>query len=110
MLENGRLRAQLSKERESETVPDFFPVVKVFTPDAKCVWLLTALDPDEPDLAFGLCDLGMGYPELAYVRLSELEAVRGPRGSRVKRDPYFRPKHPISKYAEDASKHGRIRH
>ena len=45
---------------------DFKPVVKLFTPDAQCTWLLTELDPDG-GLAFGLCDLGMGEPELGYV-------------------------------------------
>ena len=50
------------------------PVVKLFTPDASATWLLTELDPADPDLAFGLCDLGLGCPELGYVRLSELES------------------------------------
>lgn len=39
---------------------DPFPVVKLFTPDGGATWLLTELDPDDPDIAFGLCDLGMG--------------------------------------------------
>jgi Protein of unknown function (DUF2958) len=34
---------------------DFKPVVKLFTPDAQCTWLVTELDPDD-GLAFGLCD------------------------------------------------------
>jgi Protein of unknown function (DUF2958) len=34
---------------------DFKPVVKLFTPDARCTWLLTELGLD--DIAFGLCDL-----------------------------------------------------
>ena len=53
------------------------PVVKLFIPDAGATWLLTELDPKGPDLAFGLCDLGVGYPELGYVRLSEILEVRG---------------------------------
>lgn len=32
------------------------PVVKLFTPDAGATWLLTELDPEEPDVAFGLCE------------------------------------------------------
>ena len=35
------------------------PVVKLFTPDAGATWLLTELDPADPDRAFGLCDLGL---------------------------------------------------
>jgi hypothetical protein len=45
------------------------PVVKLFTPGAGAAWLLTELDPDDPDIAFGLCDLGLGFPELGSVRL-----------------------------------------
>jgi hypothetical protein len=37
---------------------DFKPVLKLFTPDAQCTWLLTELGND--DIAYGLCDLGMG--------------------------------------------------
>ena len=50
---------------------DPFPVVKLFTPDAQATWLLTELIPDEPDIAFGLCDLGLGSPELGYVGSSQ---------------------------------------
>ena len=38
-----------------------------FTPDAGATWLLTEIDPDDHDHAFGLCDLGQGFPELGYV-------------------------------------------
>ena len=58
---------------------DFKPVVKLFTPDAQCTWLLTEID-EGTDLAFGLCDLGMGDPELGYVSLIELRTVRGKLG------------------------------
>ena len=40
---------------------------------------------------FGLCDLGMGYPELGYVMLSELASVGGPLGLGIERDIYFTP-------------------
>ena len=70
-------------DREPE--PDFLPVVKLFTPDAGCTWLLTEIDPDDPDIAFGLCDLGIGYPELGSVSLSELASVRGRLGLAVER-------------------------
>jgi hypothetical protein len=40
---------------------DFKPVVKLFTPDAQCTWLLTELGKD--DIAYGLCDLGVGCPD-----------------------------------------------
>ena len=84
------------------------PVVKLFTPDAGATWLLTELDPDDPDLAFGLCDLGHGTPELGHVFLPEIEAVRGRLGLPVERDLYFRATEPISQYADDARRAGRI--
>ncbi len=46
-------------------------------PDGPGTCLLSELDPNEPDRAFGLCDTGHGYPELGYVLLSELHAFRG---------------------------------
>jgi hypothetical protein len=48
------------------------PVVKLFTPDASATWLLTELDPDEPNIAFGLADLGLGFLECGSVSLTEI--------------------------------------
>jgi len=39
-------------------------VVTLFTLDACASWLLTEIDSDDLDRAFGLCDLGLGMPEL----------------------------------------------
>jgi hypothetical protein len=36
--------------------------------------------PEDPDIAFGLCDLGLGFPELGTVRISELQVLAGPVG------------------------------
>lgn len=100
LLRNGRIRAALAEEGKAEA--DFIPVVKLFTPDAACTWLLTELDPGDSDIAFGLCDLGMGCPELGSVRISELESVRGALGLPVERDRYFTPRHTLSVYARAA--------
>lgn len=81
---------------------DHFPVVKLFTPDANCTWLLSELDPDNPDIAFGLCDLGLGFPELGYVFLSEIREVRGTLGLPVERDRHFTATKCVRKYADDA--------
>lgn len=91
LLANGRNRDQ-----------DHRPIVKLFTPDAGCTWLLSEIDPDEPDIAFGLCDLGFGFPELGCVSLTELRSVRGNLGLRVERDMSFAAEHPMSVYAEAA--------
>ena len=81
---------------------DHYPVVMFFMTDANARWLLTELDPDEPDIAFGLCDLGMGFPELGSVLMSELDSIGGKLGLPVERDKYFEPRYPISIYAKAA--------
>jgi hypothetical protein len=107
LLRNGRLQRHLTEQGDPE--PDFLPVVKLFTPDAGCTWLLTELDPDEPDIAFGLCDLGMGCPETGSVRISELESVRGRLGLHVERDLSFMATKTLSAYADEAWTLGAIR-
>lgn len=92
----------------NSTALDFYPVVKLFTPDAQATWLLSELDPDDTDLAFGLCDLGLGEPELGYVRISELESVRGPLGLPIERDLHFTAHKMISAYAAESRAERRI--
>jgi hypothetical protein len=66
------------------------------------------------DIAFGLCDLGMGTPELDFVCMRELRdlrdlrELRGPLGLPVERDLHFDADKPLSTYAEEARVHGRI--
>jgi Protein of unknown function (DUF2958) len=84
------------------------PVVKLFTPDANATWLLAWIDSDDADIAFGLCDLGLGFPELGTVRLSEIAAVRGQLGLPVERDRHWTPKHSLSFYAAKAREAERI--
>lgn len=101
LLANGR------RSTAGEDI-DPHPVVKLFTPDANATWLLTELDPGEPDRAFGLCDLGLGFPELGYVALSELRALRGQLGLPVERDEHFIADRPLSAYADVARERGLI--
>lgn len=101
LLANGRFSA-------AGKAIDPVPVVKLFTPDADATWLLTELDPADPDVAFGLCDLGLGCPELGFVRLSEIAALRGGLGLPVERDLSFRPDKPLSAYTAEATCAGYI--
>ncbi|MGI9361792.1 MAG: DUF2958 domain-containing protein [Parasphingorhabdus sp.] len=103
---NGRMNAE-KMEENGETF-NFCPVVKLFAPWGAATWLLTELDPEDEDIAFGLCDLGMGCPELGSVRLSELESVRGPAGLRIERDRHFKGEHWLWVYARAAAVAGRI--
>jgi hypothetical protein len=67
LLDNGRRQAAV-KGTPAEI--DFFPVVKLFDPCGAGTWLLTEIDPDDEDVAWGLCDLGMGFPEFGTVSLA----------------------------------------
>lgn len=107
MLANGRAAADVIAE--DGNTPDVFPVVKLFTPWGAATSLLSELDPEDEDIAFGLCDLGLGCPELGSVRLSELEAMRGPGGLAVEYDRHFRATKTLTTYAAEANRFGRIR-
>lgn len=85
---------------------DHPPVLKLFTPDANATWLLCDIDSD--GRLFGLCDLGLGSPELGYIMLHELETLRGPFCLPVERDRWFSATAPISAYAAAAREAGRI--
>ena len=87
---------------------DHVPVVKFFNPIGAATWLVTDMDPDEHDHIFGLADLGMGFPELGWISLSELQDYKGPLGIGIERDLYFKPRYPISVYAEAARAARRI--
>jgi hypothetical protein len=101
LLDNGAAAARGERR-------DPLPVVKLITLDAHATWLLTELDPDDGDTAFGLIDLGMGRPELGHVRLSVLEGIRGPQNLAVVRDPHFTPQRSLSEYARLAERDGSI--
>jgi hypothetical protein len=92
---------------EAGVCPDLYPEVKLFTPNANAIWLLTELNP-ERNVAYGLCDLGLGQPELGYVDLNELEALAATEGFVIEVDLQFDTHTPLSKYTELAKSAGRI--
>lgn len=102
------IRAQLLANGSAAVETDHLPVVKFFDPTGAGTWLITEMMPDEPDILFGLCDLGLGCPELGYVSLSELESVKGRLGLGIERDLYFRPRYPLSVYVRAADIAGAI--
>jgi len=85
---------------------DFEPVCKLFLPWGSATWLLTEMDDD--GLAFGLADLGFGTPELGYLSMDEIYAVKGPGGLRVEQDRHWTAKYTLSQYADEARSKGRI--
>jgi DUF2958 family protein len=98
-------QAQIVRMDNQQPDIDFTPVVKLFTPDAQCTWLLTELGLD--DIA-GLADLGMGCPELGFISMREIRELRGPLGLPVERDLHFDADKPLFAYAAEARAHGRI--
>jgi len=51
---------------------DLIPAVKLFDPCGGGTWLFTELRGN--DQLFGLCDPGLGSPELGYASLAEITA------------------------------------
>ena len=83
-----QLLANGAKSAAGEDI-DPVPIVKLFTPDTNASWLLTELDPENPTIAFGLADLGLGCPETGSVSIEEIASVRGPRGLAVEHDEHY---------------------
>ena len=104
-------RAQLLANRHARAADaqiDLWPVVRLFTPDAHATWLLAALDPADGNTAWGLCDVGIGMPELGAIKLSDLAAIVGPDQLPVRRDLHFRALRPMSEYLRLAQANGSI--
>ena len=107
------IRRQLLANGSTEHETDHIPVVKYFDPTGAATWIITEMVrpediPVEPVMLFGLCDLGLGCPELGYVSLAELESIRGRLGLGVERDLQFKARFPLSVYAYAAQVRGRI--
>ena len=105
LLANGRI-ARDCQAKDQDFDP--WPVVKLFTPDAGATWLLSEVDPEHPEVAFGLADLGMGFPEIGRVHLPGLCTVRGLMNLPIEQDLHFRATQRLSAYAKDARRAGRI--
>ena len=106
-LMTPELREQLianGKDREG----DHRPAVKFFNPAGAATWLVYAMDPEDNDYLRCLADLGMGFPELGGVLLSDLQGYRGPFGLGIERDLYFTARYPIRIYAAAARSAQRI--
>ena len=92
------LRTNNIRHSEEENF-DPKPLVKLFHPMSGATWLLTDIDEDG-NRAFGLCDLGLGFPELGYVSLTELVGVE--------RDLHWTATKTISEYTTAAREAQRI--
>lgn len=96
-------------EVQNDLGRDHEPVVKLHSKYGKAIWLLSELDAAN-NIAFGLCDLGQGKPELSYVSINDLESIKHARLKvpMVEIDPAFEGKYPMSVYLEAARKNSRV--
>ena len=104
-LEANYLETQASEISERNFDPR--PVVKLFNPVGSQTWLLTEIEPGTNN-AFGLCDMGQGYPELGYVSIDELAKLKLYFDMKVERDIHFEAHMTISEYADQARETGSI--
>ena len=87
------LKKQLPELYSQEEVEDPKVILRCFTPDSSWVWLIMEGSKQEDGdwLLFAkvyshFCPQG----ELGYVMLSELENSKGPLGTSIERDLYFK--------------------
>jgi len=99
------IAAKLSKNIGDANVD--MPYLKLFNPMGAATWLISEYDEETGNL-FGLCDLGMGFPELGSVSLHELESITLPMGLTIERDIFFEPSKTLAGYASAAKEAGYI--
>ena len=87
----------------SDQLFDPKPVIKLFDCGGAATWLIT--ESDEDGIAFGLCDLGFGFPELGSV---SLPVIVKELGWRLDKDQYFKAEHKLAQYASIARSNQRI--
>ena len=89
LLNNGASKAQHDS---------IVPVAKLDMTDE--TWLITHIDPEQPDIAYGLRDKGLGYVEYSTLNLVELRRNRQLRY--IEHDEFFQGQFPIGTYKRAA--------
>ena len=62
-------------------------VIKLFNPVGVGTWYFSEYDP-ETRIGFGVADLG--FPEMGYTSLNQLEELKLPMGLKIERDLHFK--------------------
>ena len=99
---------EIARRKSRYVLFDPLPVVKLVTPNAGATWLLMEIDPDTREIAVGLCDPGIGCPEVGHVSRAELLELRGMLNLPSEQDLQFRATQRLSEYAKEARTAGRI--
>ena len=82
------IKKRLPALYETEETDNPMIQVKFFNPIGRGTWYGIEYNPEEK-LFYGYVDLG--YPELGYFNLTELESVKLPLGLKIERDLHFKP-------------------
>lgn len=64
-------------------------IFKLFNPCGAQTWIVFGQDPEDKDILYAVCDLGMDCIEAGPISLSELMSVKLPFGLSIERDMYF---------------------
>ena len=67
------------------------PICKFFNPCGAATWIIFGRDEENPDILFGVADLGFGLVEAGTISLSELQNTKLMFGLGIERDLHFYP-------------------
>ena len=96
-----KLLANHEATKDGESALPLEPVVRLFDPYGSATWLLVSMNDDE--YAFGLCDLGIGFPEMGDVYLPEVRSVLVMGHPRIERDMHWTARGTFGEYVEAAN-------
>lgn len=88
---------------------DFVPLLKLdlWVVNGQAIsWLISELDPQNPQRAYGLGSKWVGEVTEGYFDLAELEHAAELFGLHIVPDEYFIPRHPLSVYRQAAREQG----
>jgi len=101
MLKNGM-------QTKHDHIGNHWPVVKLFMPDGAATWLLSELNPEEPDIALAFVTLVWGFPNSVMCGFPILPVFRGTWGLPVERDRHFKATKSLLEYSQEVHEAGMI--
>ena len=109
IISSSELGKLLENGSTEKILDDHIPIVKLYLPLQRCIFLLTHVDTHQPSMAFGLFDFADGgSPMICNMDINGLEKVKLFKIFRVRKDEKFQGLFPISVYAKAAYEHKRI--
>jgi hypothetical protein len=100
--------AENAKILAADPGADLIPVARLFHSMCSWSWLLLARNPDEPQVAYGIADLGTGSVEIGLIDLEEVRQIPSVIGTGVQVDRWWSPGARASGYLANAASTGRL--